>query len=53
MKDSKVVIDGLKIEEEKIKMAIWFFNNLIDRYPLVYQNLKRIYEREVIETVKR
>jgi hypothetical protein len=35
-------------EEErakKIKMAIWVFNKLIDRYPLIYTRLKEEYER--------
>jgi hypothetical protein len=33
---------------EKIKMAIWIYNKLIEKYPLVYENLKKEYLSEKI-----
>ena len=29
--------------KRKIKMAIWMFNELIDKYPMIYEVLKRRY----------
>ena len=37
--------EKVKYKKEDLEMAIWFFNNLIERYPMVYKNLRRIYER--------
>lgn len=36
-------------EEEKIKMAIWMYNELIDKYRLVYEILKKRYFDEQSE----
>lgn len=30
---------------EKIKMAIWIMNRLIDKEPLLYKQLKAVYKR--------
>jgi len=32
--------------EEKIKMAIWMFNKLIERHPNIYRALKEHYLEE-------
>ncbi len=32
--------------EEKVKMAIWMFNKLIDKYPNIYEALKEQYLKE-------
>jgi hypothetical protein len=33
---------------EKIKMAIWMYNKLIEKYPLVYEILKKEYLSEKV-----
>jgi hypothetical protein len=31
---------------EKIKMAIWIYNKLIDNYPYLYEAMKKAYREE-------
>jgi len=33
-------------QKEKIKFAIWLHNKLIDRYPEIFKNMKKQYEKE-------
>lgn len=35
-----------KITEEQLDMVVWVFNRLIDKYPLVYEILKKEYLKE-------
>jgi hypothetical protein len=34
------------LNKEKIKMAIWMYNRLIDKYPLVFEILKKEYNEQ-------
>lgn len=36
-------------KKEQIMMAIWMLNKLIDRYPIVYRDLKEQYLKEQYE----
>ena len=33
-------------KKEQVIMAIWMLNKLIDKYPLIYRNLKAEYLKE-------
>lgn len=33
-------------QKEKVKMAIWMFNRLIDTYPEIYKEWKELYLKE-------